>query len=36
MKHSKLNCLLRINKEPTISPSVIQKYAATLNASWNA
>jgi dethiobiotin synthetase len=35
MKHSKLKCLLRINKESMINPSVIKKYAATLNASWH-
>jgi dethiobiotin synthetase len=36
MTRSGLKCLLRITKEPMINRSVIQKYAAQLNATWNA
>ncbi|MEO5599299.1 MAG: dethiobiotin synthase [Cyclobacteriaceae bacterium] len=35
LKHSKMKCLLRIDKELVISKEIIQKYAALLNRNWN-
>jgi dethiobiotin synthetase len=33
--HSGLQCLLRINKEKSITPETVRSYAKQLNATWN-
>lgn len=35
LKHSKMKCLLHIDRELVISKEIIQKYAVLLNRNWN-
>jgi dethiobiotin synthetase len=35
LQHSRLRCLLRLQKEAEINPRVVEKYAVLLNETWN-
>lgn len=35
LSHTKLKCLLRMNKEPEINNEVVKRYASTIKANWH-